>query len=212
MPRSNEKLINSKNIFLVRHGETDWNISNRLISFTDLPLNSEGEKQVSLLSESFLNVSIDHVFTSPLQRARRTAEIICDGHHIDIHQSDNLTEASFGIYEGGNSEQLVDDPNSSDFAMWREGGDVSSSNLEPLSRVAERASQFLDSISDMEGNILVISHHYFIRIFLAVNILGLEISNFKKLRLSNGACSIVQQINTSNFLRLMNATRFEWDE
>ncbi|MGY8813834.1 MAG: histidine phosphatase family protein [Gammaproteobacteria bacterium] len=205
--------MSSKNIFLVRHGETDWNISNRYISFTDLPLNSNGKNQVSLLSKSFSNVPIDYIFTSPLQRAQMTAEIICDGLDIDINVEENLREASFGIYEGKTPEMLMNDQLSNDFKKWREGGEVAPTlELEPLAMVADRASQFLETISNIEGNILVSSHHYFIRILLAVNILGLEIKDFKKLSLSNGSCSVVQQINASNQIHLMNATRFEWDE
>ncbi len=199
-----------KNIFLIRHGETEWNQSKRLNSFTDIPLSDVGERQINELSDSFSNVIIDHAFSSPLLRAKMTADIICKARSIKIIVDENLKEASFGIYEGKSAVVLESDKQSNDFSKWRDGEIMPPElELEPLRDVANRASSFLSFIEALEGNILVSSHGYFIRVLLASNVLGLDVRDFKKIWLSNGSCSIVLQQDKVKQIRLLNATKFD---
>ncbi|MEO5964926.1 MAG: phosphoglycerate mutase family protein [Candidatus Limnocylindrales bacterium] len=63
-------------LYLVRHGETDWNAAGRLLSFTDAPLNAHGERRAADLASALATISWDRAISSPLIRARRTAELV----------------------------------------------------------------------------------------------------------------------------------------
>ena len=86
-------------IILVRHGETDWNISGRLMGQKDVPLNSRGRAQAETLKEKLADINFDCCYSSPLSRARETAEIIC-GHRCNIICDDDLKERSGENLEG----------------------------------------------------------------------------------------------------------------
>ena len=69
-------------IYIVRHGETDWNVLGKLQGSKDIPLNEKGIEQAKELREILKDVKFDIVFASPLQRTLKTAEIICDNEII----------------------------------------------------------------------------------------------------------------------------------
>ena len=78
-------------VVLVRHGETDWNSDGRLMGQKDIPLNDKGREQAEVLRNKLANMSFDCCYSSPLSRAKETAEIICKG-KCDIICDDNLKE------------------------------------------------------------------------------------------------------------------------
>ncbi len=103
-------------IFLVRHGETEWNRQRRLQGRTDIPLNDAGLAEARKAAKALRDVRFDRIFTSPLQRARKTAEIIRGSREIPIKAEPLLIEVSFGIGEGistGHSVNLTGGDNRS---------------------------------------------------------------------------------------------------
>ena len=84
-------------VWLVRHGETEWSKSGRHTSTTDLPLTAEGERIAAELKDRLAHKQFDLVLTSPRQRARRTAELAGFG---DAVMDDDLVEWNYGDYEG----------------------------------------------------------------------------------------------------------------
>ena len=87
-------------IYLIRHGETDWNKTKRLQGVTDIPLNACGIELAEKTAEGLKEVPFDRVYTSPLIRAKKTAEIIRGDRPIELVVTDGLKEISFGEYEG----------------------------------------------------------------------------------------------------------------
>lgn len=87
-------------ICLVRHGETDWNLSGRLQGRTDIPLNNTGVIQAKECSQLLKGTHWDVIITSPLKRARETAEIISKDQNIIPVQMKDFLERSFGDAEG----------------------------------------------------------------------------------------------------------------
>ncbi len=87
-------------IYLVRHGETDWNIKNLLQGHTDTLLNKNGEMQSKELAKKLEKIKFDVVFSSDLLRAKRTAEIIMLDRKLAIETRKSLRERTFGKYEG----------------------------------------------------------------------------------------------------------------
>ena len=95
-------------LYMIRHGETDWNVERRLQGMTDVPLNENGRRVAELTGEGLRNVKFDVAFSSPLMRARETAEIILEGRDVDIILDERIREVGFGIYEGSDSREFVE--------------------------------------------------------------------------------------------------------
>lgn len=92
-------------IYIVRHGETDWNRAGKLQGATDVPLNEEGRKQAVACGKFFEDIAIQAIFTSPLQRASKTAKIINEQLHLPLIQIDAFRERTFGTAEGMTYEE-----------------------------------------------------------------------------------------------------------
>lgn len=87
-------------IYFIRHGETDYNKGKRLQGVADIPLNDRGIELAEKTAEGLKDVPFDRIYTSPLIRARKTAEIIRGERKIEIIPTEGLREISFGDYEG----------------------------------------------------------------------------------------------------------------
>jgi broad specificity phosphatase PhoE len=87
----------SGEVWLVRHGETEWSRDHRHTSSTDLPLTALGEEAARSLAPRLAEVTFDQVLTSPMRRARRTAELTG---HADAEVVTDLVEWGYGEYEG----------------------------------------------------------------------------------------------------------------
>ena len=87
-------------IYLIRHGETDYNKVRRLQGVTDIPLNARGIELAQKTAERLKDIHFDRIYTSPLIRARKTAEIIRGNRDLEIIPTEGLREISFGDYEG----------------------------------------------------------------------------------------------------------------
>ncbi|GMA55868.1 hypothetical protein GCM10025858_03710 [Alicyclobacillus sacchari] len=87
-------------IWLVRHGETDWNAQGRVQGWTDVPLNAEGRRQASLLAQCLKSISFEHIYASDLSRALDTARIVADAVGAPVTPLACLREHRFGQAEG----------------------------------------------------------------------------------------------------------------
>lgn len=86
--------------YIVRHGQTDWNVKHLLQGQTDIPLNAEGEKQAKALAKQLKHIHFDKVFTSDLSRAKRTAELIVLEKKLAVITQELLRERRLGSFEG----------------------------------------------------------------------------------------------------------------
>ncbi|RJE89806.1 histidine phosphatase family protein [Paenibacillus sp. 1011MAR3C5] len=140
-------------IGLIRHGITDWNECNRAQGWTDIPLNERGYSQAQAIAQRLSAEHWDIVFSSPLARARQTAEAIRKAIRINIiEHDDRLKEINCGLIEGTTEEDRL--------RQW--GADWRSQDLgmEPYAEVAKRGITWINEISHIYANkrILVISH------------------------------------------------------
>lgn len=87
-------------LYIIRHGQTDWNLQQKLQGRTDIPLNDTGRALAKKAMQEYADIHFDICFCSPLLRAKETAEILLAGRNIPIIEDDRLKEMSFGIYEG----------------------------------------------------------------------------------------------------------------
>lgn len=87
-------------LYIIRHGETDWNVAGRLQGRSDIPLNDEGRRLARVTAAALADVDFKCVYASPLKRAYETATIIAGARDIPIITDERIQEISFGIYEG----------------------------------------------------------------------------------------------------------------
>ena len=87
-------------LYIIRHGETDWNRIHRVQGRTDIPLNEYGRHLAEETADGMKDLSIDLCYTSPLKRARETAQIILRDRAVPIFDDARIQEMSFGSYEG----------------------------------------------------------------------------------------------------------------
>lgn len=87
-------------LYIARHGETQWNVDNKISGRTDIPLTQRGLQQAQLLAEHAKGKGIEVIIASPLLRARQTAQAVCDALDLPMQIDDRLIELDFGIFEG----------------------------------------------------------------------------------------------------------------
>lgn len=176
-------------IILVRHGETAWTISRKHTGTTDLPLNVQGEDQAKRLKAKLAEFHIDHVFTSPLQRAKETCRLA--GYLQRAKVDPNIVEWDYGDYEGLSSEEIQEQrPGWAIFKDGVPGG-------ESIEDIGKRADHVLENLRGLKGNILLFSHAHFLRI-LTARYLGLDPTGGRFFVLKPASISILgcEHLNT----------------
>lgn len=102
----NNQIKNLCTLYIVRHGETEWNVAKRIQGQTDSPLTDAGKKQAKELGKIFQDIHFDAVFSSDLLRAKRTAEIITMEKQLEVITTRVLRERAFGQFEGAQINEL----------------------------------------------------------------------------------------------------------
>ncbi len=174
-------------LYLVRHGETDWNNEGRWQGHSDISLNQRGVEQAKRASEFFKENSIDIVYSSDLRRAMETAEILVGDSDIDIVSDPNLRERYFGPLEGKTTDQIGDVLGRKVSILEIVSEDMPLQGVETVKNQFLRAETFLQNIrKDRELSKLVVSHGVFIGILLQLTT-GID---FKKRKVGN--CEIIK--------------------
>ena len=88
-------------LYIARHGQTQWNVENRVSGRTDIPLTPLGLEQAQALAESAKGKGIEVILSSPLLRARQTAQKVSEAIGVEVQIDPRLIELDFGIFEGG---------------------------------------------------------------------------------------------------------------
>lgn len=112
-------MTDSVRILAIRHGETDWNADGRLQGQIDISLNASGIQQAKLLAQSFAGSDIDAVYSSDLQRASQTAEILAHGLSRNVLLCKNFRERHFGYFQGLTFKQ-IEERAPHDALRWRQ--------------------------------------------------------------------------------------------
>jgi broad specificity phosphatase PhoE len=187
-------------VYLARHGETEWTLTGQHTGLTDLPLTERGERNAGRLKERLSGLNFAKVFTSPLQRAKRTCELAGFGAVAEIDP--DLVEWNYGDYEGRRSAEIhMERP---DWQLFRDG----CPGGESPSMIGARADRVIRRIRAVEGNVLLFSSGHFLRVF-AARWLGLEAGAGRFFLLSTASLSALSyEHNLSQpVIRLWNDDR-----
>lgn len=171
-------------IFMARHGETDWNVERRIQGSTDIPLNENGIRQAHSLAGYLERQvvgkggTISHIFTSPLERAKETAEIVGDRLHVPVEAVPGLEEMNFGICEGKSwLEAKAMYPQ--ELSEWEEnkrerrilGGESYQDVLDRFFsayKIIKRRLSLAELDGEKDNNILIITHGAVIMLLLSL--------------------------------------------
>lgn len=150
-------------IYIVRHGQTDWNVKRLIQGHRDIPLNQIGEQQAMELGKKLKQIHFDAVFSSDLLRAKRTAEIISLERQIAIQTTKALRERHFGSFQGKSADELgrkMLQKLIKEFSLLPVEEQKKYGNFESTEKYTDRFLQFLREVAvAYEGKtILVVTH------------------------------------------------------
>jgi probable phosphoglycerate mutase len=169
-------------LYLCRHGDTEWSPVRRLAGTTDLDLTAIGEATAREVGKRLAGVTFARVLASPLVRARRTAELAGFAHAVIDAR---LREMNFGIYEGKTVHEIrVDVPGWTYLGSGCPGG-------ETAAEVAARIDPVLAEVKAQEGITLIVAHSVLLRV-LAARYLGLPPERGRNFMLAPGGVGILE--------------------
>jgi probable phosphoglycerate mutase len=169
-------------LHIVRHGETDWSRTGQHTGLTDLALTPHGEAQARALAPWLAPIHFDHVFTSPLRRARHTCALA--GLEAAAMIAPDLIEWNYGDYEGVRSADIRKTrPGWSAFRDGFPGG-------ESPAQVGARADALIARLAELSGNVALFSHGEFLAA-LAARWIGLDVVEGQHFYLDTASLSIL---------------------
>lgn len=180
-------------VFLVRHGEVAGNSGERLFfsGWQDVPLTPRGEQQAQAVSRRLASEKIDVIYSSDLQRARRTAEEIALLHGLPVHCDAGWRESNFGQWGGlSEVELLADWPE-----LWQQRQadpvNVRPPDGESLQDLMNRVQPAWQKIvgAHEHDNVVIVAHQGTVRMLLCA-ILGIPLANYRRVRIAN--CSLTR--------------------
>lgn len=184
-------------LIVIRHGETEWSRSGRHTGRSDIPLTGRGEREAADAARSLTGWTLERAYTSPLIRARRTAEIVQPSCSMVV--DDALLEWDYGIYEGETTPQTRE--RIPDWSVWTHeivGG-------EPVGAVGERADRFIARFDDEvgAGSAVVFAHGHLLAVLIA-RWCGLPAVEGRRFALATATVSLLGWHREDRVIRAIN--------
>jgi probable phosphoglycerate mutase len=183
-------------VYLARHGETEWSLSGQHTGITDIPLTENGRNLAKRLAPVLATERFALVLTSPLERARKTCELAGLGAHAEIDR--DLMEWNYGEYEGLTPKQI--DAQAPGWMLFRDGcpgGETPEQAGARVDRVIARARA-------VEGHVALFAHGHIFRVF-AARWLGLPATAGCHFLLDTATLSILSYYRNLPAIRRWNA-------
>ena len=194
-------------LYLARHGESQWNSLKKIQGHKDIPLNNNGIKQANKLANRLLKEKIDIIYSSDLKRAFQTALIIGNKMNLEVTPAQEFREINFGPWEGLSIEE-VNKKYKKEHIMWMKCPDkLKLEGAETLMDLQNRALSKAKEImkKNPNKNILIVAHGVTIKSII-LGILGLDISYYNRISLTNTSLSIIDFRQYNAVLELLNDT------
>lgn len=192
-------------LYLIRHGETDWNVTKRFQGWSDIELNKNGIEQAKLLGKRFQKIKVDEVYSSPLKRAVKTAEPVAQANGICVKTNECFKEINFGEWEGRTRDELsqvygtqfdefINEPESHTFP-----GETS------FDIVTKRVAKGLNEVLKGKNNesIAIVSHGGIIRLMIKY-LLDLNEPWYNKTWVDNTSVTFIEIGKNHTLLRVFN--------
>ncbi|WP_418502430.1 histidine phosphatase family protein [Flagellimonas sp.] len=196
------------NIYLLRHGETQYNADgNKYCGRTDIPLTEKGLGQANQVYGQFQGMEFNKVYSSPLLRASKTAQIASGVN--DVILDDRLIEVDFGNWEGKTKEEFIPE-NEALWQNWEHHPETTKAggSGETAREVIERVDDFFSSIVQKHSDgetVLVVAHNGINRLYMAHK-LGMPLNAYRKIVQENSRITLFTLDEAGNFqLKLLNS-------
>jgi probable phosphoglycerate mutase len=187
----------TQQVYLIRHGETEWSLSGQHTGTTDIPLTENGRQVARLLKPVLAKETFARVWTSPLRRARDTCELAGFGERAEIDR--DLMEWNYGEYEGLTPKQIhAQAPGWMIFSDGCPGG-------EDPEEIGARADRVIAKVRAVEGNVALFAHGHIFRVF-AARWLGLPATAGRHFLLDTATLNILGYYREIPAVKRWNAT------
>jgi alpha-ribazole phosphatase len=178
-------------LWIVRHGQTDWNAQKRYQGHSDIPLNATGEAQAQQIAERLSSERLHAIISSDLRCAVQTADAIASHHKLSVQLEPRLRESNFGVFEGLRYKDVIDQHKLMAEA-WFTDPENPPEGGEKLSEVAARVSAAIDTlISQFSSNkrLVLVGHDGSLRLLLCYL---LEMPSTQYWRFNLDPCSLTR--------------------
>lgn len=195
-------------LIIIRHGETEWNVAEVFRGRIDIDLSETGVKQAELLAGYLSPSAIEAIYSSPLKRALKTAQIIAQPHKLKVNVEPDLIDFNFGRWQGL-SHQEVKEKYGELYATWiTHPEQVRMPDGETLTDVRKRVIRVIDKVIKKSTGTMVIVGHRVVNKIIICALLGLDNGHFWKIRQDTGGISIFSYQNEQLILTRHNDTSF----
>lgn len=180
-------------IYLVRHGQTEWNIKGKTQGHGNSKLTEKGKSQAMELADSMIKYPIDYIYSSDLGRAVETAEIISDKFNLDVIETPALREMGFGKWEGLLIKEIQEDYKDI-YHTWRNQPHLAQiPGGETLEIIKERTDKFLTELNEKHDgkHIVLVTHSVTARVIL-LSVLNSGMENIYRINQGNTALNIIE--------------------
>lgn len=146
-------------LYIIRHGQTDWNIAKKIQGRQDIPLNERGHFQAQCLGKAMENRPITAAFSSPQIRAMETAIAVASPAGVPVIPVRDLMEINYGVWEGKTEEELLRDDRALYEAWWSHPAETAPPEGESINQVNERCRQAWKEIKpQLTGDAAIVAH------------------------------------------------------
>jgi broad specificity phosphatase PhoE len=192
-------------VYIVRHGETEWNAAGRIQGHTDVALSEKGRRQAKTLAQRLADVPFHAAYASDLRRASETAQIIVGERDIPLVTTPQLREYHKGVFEGLTNAEIERRYPEQFAASVINDLDFAPTGGESIRQTTSRLAAFVASLRERhpEDNLLVVGHGGSLR-SAVVALLALPLEANWKFVMGNCALSIVETYPDNAVLRLYN--------
>lgn len=194
-------------IYLIRHGETEWNKTGRLQGHSNVLLSPEGIHQAQLLAEHMPFHTVDAVYSSDLSRAMETARILAAKFGLPVIQESGFREVNFGDWEGRNFSELATEVPDGFENFFTRPDRVHPPNGESFLEAQSRLINALDEVvaEHEDQSVVVVSHGAAIRLLMCA-VLGMPIRKMWTISQFNMAVNILRVDDGNPTVELLNST------
>ena len=194
-------------VLLVRHGETNSNVTGFYMGWSDEDLDEVGHTQARRLSSRLSGWPVTSVYTSPLRRTYTTAAILAEPHMLELNVLDDLIELGLGDWQGLHMDEIKRRwPD-----VWQQSridpSEVIMPNGESFRQVTERAVRAFESVvgSNPGKQVLMVTHEAIVKVIVA-HVLGVSNSMYRRFEVNNASLSVVRVANSNSRLITLNDT------
>jgi broad specificity phosphatase PhoE len=196
-------------LYLIRHGQTEWNREHRVMGRTPVPLNDEGRAGVGELAGALKVKKIPIIYTSTVERAYETARILAEAWGAELREEEGLNESAFEGWVGKTYHELRNDD---EFKLYFESPtrsrfSVGEGMIDVQRRALEAVSRILNQVTS--GRAAAVSHSDVIKPVLA-HYLGMELDAIHRLSVANASSSLVDFKETPPRIRYINFAPWQW--